>query len=133
MKRLLGIDFGEKRIGLAMTDLMQIIATPFKTIPNNSSLLSYLKEIIEEYEVEKVVVGMPVGMKNQETHQTKKVKEFVTQLEENHISVDLEDERLSSVSAKKSLTQQGIKTGHNKGLVDQTAAAIILQLYLDRR
>lgn len=133
MKRILGIDYGEKRVGLALTDLLQMIASPFKTIPNNSSLLSSLKNIIDEHEVEKVVVGMPIGMKGQETHQTQIVKEFVNRLEEHHISVDLEDERLSSVSAKKSLIQQGVKTGHNKGLIDQTAAAIILQLYLDRR
>lgn len=133
MKRILGIDYGEKRVGLALSDLLQMIASPFKTIPNNSSLLLSLKNIIDEREVEKVVVGMPIGMKGQETRQTKLVKAFVTRLEDCHISVELEDERLSSVSAEKSLILQGIKTGHNKGLIDQTAAAIILQLYLDRR
>ncbi|MFQ6676728.1 MAG: Holliday junction resolvase RuvX [Fidelibacterota bacterium] len=133
MKRILGIDYGEKRVGLALSDLMQLIASPFKTIPNNSSLFTALKKIIDEYEVEKVVVGLPKGMKGQETQQTKFVRNFITQLEDNNILVDLEDERLSSITAKKSLIQQGIKTGHNKGLIDQTAAAIFLQLYLDRQ
>jgi len=60
------------------------------------------------------------------------VKEFVNLLKINNISVELEDERLSSISAEKAMIQQGIKTGHNKGLIDRTAAAIILQQYLDR-
>ncbi len=133
MKRILGIDYGEKRIGLSLSDPLQMIASPFKTILNNSSLIAALKNIIDEFEVEKVIVGMPIGLKGQETHQTKFVKDFITQLEENNIVVEYEDERLSSIAAKKSLIQQGIKTGHNKGLVDQTAAAIFLQLYLDRQ
>ena len=71
-------------------------------------------------------------MKGQETIQTKRVLEFVKQLRHDGYNVKLEDERLSSVSAKNVMIELGIKTGHNKELIDQTSAAIILQQYLDK-
>ncbi len=132
MKRIMGIDYGEKRIGVSLSDPFQNFAFPYKTIRNNSSLLKVINCIMKEKEVDFLVVGMPLGMKGQETKQTKIVKEFVNLLKINNISVELEDERLSSISAEKAMIQQGIKTGHNKGLIDRTAAAIILQQYLDR-
>ncbi|MBC8322480.1 MAG: Holliday junction resolvase RuvX [Candidatus Marinimicrobia bacterium] len=131
MHRILGIDYGEKRVGLALSDPMKIIASPFNTIPNNPELITDIQSIIKEKEVEIVVVGLPKGMKGQVTAQTEKVNRFVEMLIDNNIKVELIDERLTSVSAEKALIEQGIKTGHNKGLIDQTAAAIILQQYLD--
>ena len=78
-------------------------------------------------------MGFPKGMKGQTTKQTEIVIQFVQQLkEEIDLSVSLEDERLSSVSAEKALILQNVKTGHNKGRIDETAAAIVLQQYLDR-
>lgn len=131
MHRILGIDYGEKRVGLALSDPMQMIASPYKTIPNNPDLIVAIQSIMKAEIVEIVVVGLPKGMKGQETAQTKHVTSFVENLNQNDIKVELVDERLTSISAKKALVEQGIKTGHNKGLIDQTAAAIILQQYLD--
>ncbi len=131
MHRILGIDYGEKRVGFALSDPMKIIASPYNTIPNNPELITDIQSIIKEKEVEIVVVGLPKGMKGQVTAQTEKVNRFVEMLIDNNIKVELIDERLTSVSAEKALIEQGIKTGHNKGLIDQTAAAIILQQYLD--
>jgi len=131
MHRILGIDYGEKRVGLALSDPMQMIASPYKTIPNNPDLIVAIQSIMKAKIVEIVVVGLPKGMKGQETAQTKHVTSFVENLNQNDIKVELVDERLTSISAKKALVEQGIKTGHNKGLIDQTAAAIILQQYLD--
>jgi len=131
MQRVLAIDYGAKRVGLALSDLMQIVGSPFKTITNNSSLILNIQTIIKEKEVGCVIVGLPKGMKGQKTAQTEHVLEFVEKLKDNNINVELIDERLSSISAAKALVEQGIKTGHNKGLIDQTAAAIILQQYLD--
>jgi len=131
MHRILGIDYGEKRVGLALSDPMKIIASPYNTIPNNPELITDIQFIIKEKDVEIVVVGLPKGMKGQVTSQTEKVNRFVEMLIDNNIKVELIDERLTSVSAEKALIEQGIKTGHNKGLIDQTAAAIILQQYLD--
>jgi putative Holliday junction resolvase len=131
MQRVLAIDYGEKRVGLALSDLMQIIGSPFKTIQNNPELIAEIQSIIKEKEVGCVIVGLPKGMKGQMTAQTERVLNFVDKLKEINIKVELIDERLSSVSAAKALVEQGIKTGHNKGLIDQTAAAIFLQQYLD--
>ena len=135
MGRILGVDYGDSRIGLALSDPLKMIASPFKTIRNegNEKCLQSLKAIINENEVEAVVVGLPIGMKGQETAQTKKVREFATSLAILSLAIYLEDERLSSVSAEKSMIQQNIKTGHNKGLIDRRAAAIILQQFLDKQ
>ena len=135
MGRVLGIDYGDSRIGLAMSDPIKIIASPFKTILNegNEKCLQVFQSLIKEKDVEAIVVGLPIGLKGQETVQTKKVREFANLLYALKLPIHLEDERLSSVSAEKSMIQQNIKTGHNKGLIDQRAAAIILQQFLDKR
>ena len=135
MGRVLGVDYGDSRIGLAMSDPIKIIASPFKTILNegNEKCLQVFQSLIKEKDVEAIVVGLPMGLKGQETVQTKKVREFANLLYALKLPIHLEDERLSSVSAEKSMIQQNIKTGHNKGLIDQRAAAIILQQFLDKR
>ena len=135
MGRVLGIDYGDSRIGLAMSDPIKIIASPFKTILNegNEKCLQVFQSLIKEKDVEAIVVGLPMGLKGQETAQTKKVREFADLLYALKLPIHLEDERLSSVSAEKSMIQQNIKTGHNKGLIDQRAAAIILQQFLDKQ
>jgi len=134
LKRILGIDYGEVRVGLSLSDLTQTIANPFKTIMYKSvdNLLDQLKEIIAENEVEKLVVGVPYNMKGEDTKQTLKVKEFISFLESN-LSYDIEliDERLSSIEAEKTMHKMNIKTGHNKGDIDKIAASVILQEYLD--
>jgi putative Holliday junction resolvase len=135
MGRVLGVDYGDSRIGLAMSDPIKIIASPFKTILNegNEKCLQVFQSLIKEKDVEAIVVGLPIGLKGQETVQTKKVREFADLLYALKLPIHLEDERLSSVSAEKSMIQQNIKTGHNKGLIDQRAAAIILQQFLDKQ
>jgi putative Holliday junction resolvase len=135
MGRVLGIDYGDSRIGLAMSDPLKIIASPFKTIRNegNEKCLQVFQSLIKQKDVEAIVVGLPIGLKGQETVQTKKVREFANLLYALKLPIHLEDERLSSVSAEKSMIQQNIKTGHNKGLIDRRAAAIILQQFLDKQ
>ena len=134
MGRLLAIDYGEKRLGLAISDPNQIISKPLKTIILSDSQYLYneLEKIISDYEIQKLIIGLPLGMDGKNTQQTSKVEAFKEDLQ-NKISIPviLFDERLSSVSAKKSLISQGIKTGHNKSKIDQTAAAIFLQHFLD--
>ena len=136
MGRLLAIDFGEKRVGLALSDPTKIIAKPFKSITytDHDDLLNQISLIIEEKNVEKIILGFPKGLKGENTAQTNKVLAFFKLIKNKSIiPIVLQDERFSSVSAKKSLILQNIKTGHNKGLIDETAAAIFLQLYLDRK
>ena len=135
MGRILGVDYGDSRIGLSLSDPLKMIASPFQTIRNEGSekRLQSLQTLIEEQEVESIVVGLPIGMKGQETAQTKKVREFADSLSVLNLPIYLEDERLSSVSAEKSMIIQKIKTGHNKGMIDQRAAAILLQQFLDKQ
>ena len=132
MTRTLGIDFGDSRVGIALSDPMRIIAKPLETLINDSKLFTKIKGIVDNNNVSELVVGYPIGMKGQKTKQTEKVEKFVDTLK-SEISQQIYtvDERLSSVAAKDSLILQGIKTGYNKSLIDSTSAAIILQEFLD--
>lgn len=134
MNRILGIDYGDVRVGLALSDLTCTIARPFKTLNYNDmdDLLSQLFEISEENQVNKIVVGIPYNMKGDDTKQTTKVRDFIFVLEQKiGYKVDLIDERLTSSEAEKFLHQMNIKTGFNKDKIDKIAASIILQEYLD--
>ena len=134
MGRLLAIDYGARRVGLALSDPLKMIASPYRTIINNNNtiLIQKIETIIAAEDVELTIIGLPLGMAGQKTEQTKKVEEFVDKLTDRGIIIKYEDERWSSVAAKRSMKEQNIKSGHNKDLVDQTAAAIFLQQYLDR-
>ncbi|MEE3152852.1 MAG: Holliday junction resolvase RuvX [Candidatus Neomarinimicrobiota bacterium] len=134
MSRTLGIDFGSKRVGLALSDRLNLIASPYKTLNyiSEKELISQLKSIVYENNIEIFVLGLPINMKGEDTIQTKKVRNFKKLLSGLGLPVIYEDERLSSISAKNSLVLQNIKTGHHKGAIDRTAAAIILQQYLDK-
>ena len=134
MNRILAIDYGDVRIGLALSDLTCTIAQPFKTINYDSidHLINQLFEIISENQVNKVVVGIPYNMKGNDTQQTTKVREFVSILEKKlGYEVILIDERLTSSEAEKFMHQMDIKTGFNKDKIDKIAASIILQEYID--
>jgi len=134
MARTLGIDYGAKRIGLAVSDPLGMIARPLTTLYRKAANAWWgeLKMIIAEKEVATIVVGYPLTMKGTVSKQTEEVDQFIVELESRiALPVKRYDERLSSVAARKSLVMQGIKTGHQKGAVDQTAAAIFLQDYLD--
>ena len=134
MGRLLAIDYGTRRVGLALSDPLKMIASPYRTIINegNSKLIMEIERIIVTEDVEQTIIGLPLGMAGQITEQTKKVEEFADKLIARGIAIEYEDERWSSVAAKRSMKEQNIKSGYNKELVDQTAAAIFLQQYLDR-
>ena len=135
MGRVLGLDYGDSRIGLALSDPLKMIASPLKTISNRSFefIKKNLSDLIIENDIELIVVGLPISLKGKETKQTKKVKLFIKQIHCFTIPIFTQDEILSSISAKKSLMIQKIKTGHNKQLIDSTAAAIFLQQFLDIR
>ena len=130
----MGLDYGERRIGVALSDPLKIIARPLITIDKKkiNDYFSKILEIINNNNVSKVVVGLPLTLKGDNSKQTDDVICFVNKL---RVKVQLPiitiDERLSSTAAEKSLRNQGIKTGYNKELIDVTAAAIFLQEYLD--
>ena len=121
-------------MGLAISDPMGIIAKPFKIIDREitTDYISDILDIATAQDVHKIVVGLPLTLKGEHSSQTKVVQDFIDKLRQTgKTSVVHIDERLSSVAAKRSLQEQGVKTGHEKGRVDETAAAIILQEYLD--
>ena len=135
MTRILSVDFGDKRVGIAMSDVLKIIAKPYETIENKSNkfVIDKILKLVVDKDVEKIIVGLPLTMKGKYSIQTQKVLDFIDLFEKNtSIPIIKYDERLSSIEAKKSLIKQGIKTGHNKSEIDKTAAAIFLQSYLDR-
>ena len=134
MARALGIDFGEKRVGLALSDRLNLIASPYKTLQyiSKNDLINEIKKIVIDKEIEIFVIGLPLNMKGEDSDQTKKVRRFKNLLSILELPIVYEDERFSSIIAKNSLVLQNVKTGHNKSEIDRTAAAIILQQYLDK-
>jgi|TARA_Y100000031_G_scaffold105523_1_gene116120 putative Holliday junction resolvase len=133
--RILSIDYGTSRVGFAVSDPLHIIATPLKTIKNKSiqDLLKQIGLIVKEYDIKSIVVGLPLGLNGKETKQTETVKLFSETLGKNNYKVIFEDERFTTVLAKKEIIKQKISTGRNKSLIDQVSAAFILQSYLDKR
>ncbi|HAR62607.1 MAG: Holliday junction resolvase RuvX [Candidatus Margulisiibacteriota bacterium] len=134
MNRLLGIDYGEKRIGVALSDPLQIIASPFKVVANDNKAISEIKEIIKEYDVSEIVVGRPINLKGAETASTIKAREFKEKLEQEiSLPIAFWDERLSTKSANNALLEGNVSRGKRKQLVDKIAAVFILQSYMDCR
>ena len=133
MGQILGVDYGERRIGLAISDQTKTIAFPYMVIENESLnfILDFLKKLCTEKEIESLVIGLPLALSGKDTLQTEKVRDFSKNIEVLGLPVFLHDERLSSLSAKKSLIKENIKTGHNKEKIDERAAAIFLQQFLD--
>ena len=134
MMKVIGIDFGLSKVGLAISDPSGIIALPFKVLryKNKKDLLSELQDISKEKDVNKFVIGYPISMNYKENEMTKIIDSFKQDMENLDFEVILEDERLSSEYAKKIMIEQDVKVSRNKEMVDLTAASIILQTYLDR-
>ena len=134
MMKVIGIDFGLSKVGLAISDPSGIIALPLKVLryKNKEGLLSELQNISKEKDVNKFVIGYPISMNYKENEMTKIIDSFKQDMENLDFEVILEDERLSSEYAKKIMIEQDIKVSRNKEMVDLTAASIILQTYLDR-
>ena len=135
MKRILALDYGQRKIGVAISDPLKIIAYPYKTIINSglNNLKYEIEKIIVNESIESIVIGLPIGLNGKDTIQTQKVREFRLQILDLNIPIYFEDERLSSLAAAKSMKMEKIKTGFNKGMIDKRAAAIILQQFLDKK
>lgn len=132
--RVLAIDHGTKRIGIALSDELKMIAQPLEFIPAEpfAAFVERLKAILREKEVEQIVVGMPRNMDGSYGPAAQKVREFVTALKEAvTIPIQLWDERLTSAQANRLLIQSDVRRDKRKEKVDKMAAAILLQSYLD--
>lgn len=136
MGRILSIDFGGKRTGLAVTDPLQIIATALDTV-NTHDLYEFLKKYVVEEQVEKIIIGYPLNLDDSPTHATPLVDAAVKRLNKLFPQVPIEkvDERFSSRRASEAMLEMGMKKKdrRQKGNTDQIAATILLQEYLNAR
>ena len=134
LNRILGLDFGRARIGVAISDELQMLAHPLETIPAHEEPASRVAEIVREKQVDHVVAGIPRQMNGQIGTAATEVLEFVEKLRAIlPCPVVTWDERLTTVAAHRALRDAGKKTRDTRGYVDQVAAQMILQTYLDRR
>lgn len=135
MRRIIGLDLGSKTIGIAKSDLLQSLASPHKTIffdsDNYKQALDLLLEELEMFDVEKIVLGLPKHMTGEVGIRGELSLDFQKQLQAKGFQVVLWDERLSSKAATKALIQGNVSRKNRKKLIDQIAAVIILQGYLD--
>ncbi len=134
--RIMGLDVGDKTIGVSVSDLMGLTAQGVKTIKRicKKKDIEALKEIIKEREVNKIVSGLPKNMNGTLGPQGEKVMKFCQLLEEETgIKVEYWDERLSTVAAERTLIQGNVRRENRKSVIDMVAAVIILQGYLDRQ
>jgi putative holliday junction resolvase len=133
MNPILGIDFGQVRIGLAISDELRLLAHPLETIPSNKDSGKRIADIVRDRKVEKVVIGVPRHMSGEIGDAAKRALGFAADLREQLLcSVETWDERLTTVAANRELTSAGKKTRETRKFVDQVAAQMILQGYLDR-
>jgi putative holliday junction resolvase len=134
MNPILGIDFGHVRIGLAISDELQLLAHPLETIPAAKDPLARIATIVRERKIDNVVVGIPRHMSGEIGEAAKAALEFVQKLRAILPGkVVTWDERLTTVAANRALRDAGKKTRANRSYVDQVAAQMILQGYLDWR
>ena len=134
MARILALDYGKKRTGLAVTDPMKIIATALTTVDTNE-LIGFLKTYFSKEEVEKILIGYPLNMDDSPTDATAMVEKFIPKFQHVFPGIPIEkiDERLSSKMASHSIAQMGLKKKEReqKELIDAVSAAILLQEYLE--
>jgi putative Holliday junction resolvase len=132
--RLLAIDYGSKRTGLAVTDPLQIIATALETVRTHL-LLDYLKKYLEREEVEAIVIGMPRRLDSSDTHNTQAVRTFIKKLEFTfpNIPIHPHDERFTSSIALQAMIAGGSKKSERqeKGNLDKVSAVVILQSFME--
>ena len=132
--RILALDHGTKRIGVAVSDELKMIASPLEYIPAEpfADFLARLREIVREKEVELIIIGMPRNMDGSYGPAALKVQAFVAVLKDAlAIPINTLDERLTTVQAQRFLIQGNVRREKRKEKVDKTAAAILLQSYLD--
>ena len=135
--RLLGIDYGETRVGVAITDELKITVQGLKTIKyngNDKKLLAELDEILKQYEIETIVVGMPLLLNGDKSKRAEVTEKFIHKLKckYNKIKITYQDERLTTVQAYRTMKELDINSKKKKDLVDTIAAVYILESYMNK-
>lgn len=132
--RLIGIDYGEVRIGLALSDPLQIIAQPFKVIPNNEHTFMEISKILKAKDVEKIILGLPQNLAGEDTKKTLEVREFAKKLKSCvDVPIIFWDERYTSVEANEKLKLMGYSISESRKVIDKVAASIILNSYMEEQ
>lgn len=134
--RKLGIDYGDTRVGIAITDALGITAQGLETFNcngNDKILLKRLDEIMENYKIDTIVVGMPLNMKGEQTARAEVTNRFIHKLKckYNKIKIETIDERLTTVQAHKTMNDLNINKTKKRGIVDTIAAVYILETYMN--
>ena len=136
MSRILAIDYGKKRTGIAVTDILQIIANGLTTVAT-PDLMDFLLDYVKKEPVERIIVGHPKQMNNEDSENMKRIVPFVNLLKKKlpQIPVEMVDERFTSVLAHQAMLDGGLKkkARQDKALVDEISATIILQSYLESK
>lgn len=136
MSRIIAIDYGKKRTGIAVTDILQIIANGLTTVPT-TELMDFLLNYVAKEPIERIIVGHPKQMNNEDSENMKRIVPFVNLLKKKlpQIPVELVDERFTSVLAHQAMLDGGLKkkARQDKALVDEISATIILQSYLESK
>lgn len=136
MDRLVGIDYGRKRVGVALSDPLQIFASPLETVPT-AKIIDYLKNFAEKETITRFVVGYPINMNGKPSEAAADVDIFLKLLSKKFpdVPVSLEDERFTSVLAHRAMIDGGMKyqDRKDKSSVDKISAALILQSFMDKK
>ena len=132
--RIMALDVGEKRIGVAISDPEAMFASPLTVLKAKTpDIFKQIASLVKEEQVDLILVGMPLTLRGDVGHQAEWVQVFVQDLEgEVHVPVEVEDERLSTVEAERYLVDMGVTREKRKARLDAVAAAVVLQSYLDR-
>ena len=134
--RIMCLDVGKARVGIAQSDPMQIIASPLEVLKRTNSInndAKYVANLINQNNVELLVIGLPLKLDGTESESTIMAKEFAEKIAKfSGVKIEFQDERLSTVSAERILLEGNVRREKRKGVVDKIAATIILQNYLDR-
>ena len=135
--RKLGIDYGKVRTGIAITDALGITSQGLKTITHNGNdkiLLTELDKILEEYEVDTIVIGMPINMNGDVGPRAEETKAFIHKLKckYNKIKIEVIDERLTTVQAHNTMNELGVNKNKKKRIVDTLSATYILEVYMNK-
>lgn len=134
MNPILGVDFGRARIGVAISDELRLLAHPLETIPANARATARIGEIVHQRQVDHLVIGIPRRMNGETGSAATEVLEFVKKLRAIlPCKIVTWDERLTTAAAHRALRDAGKKTRQTRGYIDQVAAQMILQSYLDGR
>lgn len=136
MKRILGIDYGDVRVGIAVSDLLGITAQGLDNLVINGSdkkFFSGIRKLVEEYDIEEVVIGYPRNMDGTKSQKTEKVDELIIGLEKMNLTIHKWDERLTTVSAYKTMRELNISQKNKNRVADRLAATYILEGYLNSK